>query len=126
MKGSNGATPNVMVAAASTGRLPDLRPEVLRSSGPEVYSSLFGAQWLCASWVPVGVRMAAGQNPLANDGEKKFPAWFLYARWGKMHPAGRHDDWRDNITEVDNGRAAPGSGLCWQHCGVAAKLQPEN
>jgi hypothetical protein len=43
-----------------------------------------------------------------------------------MYPAGSHDDWRENIMEVDNWRAVPGSGLCWQHCGVAAKLQPKN
>jgi hypothetical protein len=43
-----------------------------------------------------------------------------------MHPAGSHNDWQENITEVDNGQATPGSGLCWWRCGIATKLQPEN
>jgi hypothetical protein len=49
----------------------------------------------------------------------------LCAGWGKVYPVGRRDTWQGKIPEADNWLAAPGPGLRWWHCGVAAGLQFE-
>ncbi len=69
-KGSNGA---------STGRPPDLRPEVWRSS-------LLGAEWSSAGWVTVGARTAARQNPLANDQGETVPSVVPLCQAGRNAP----------------------------------------
>jgi hypothetical protein len=99
------------------------RPRGQRPGGLEVQSIRYPAVkcWLGCCWRWIGG--GACKTPWQLTRGKQFSLQLLCAGQLEVHPACRRDARRWKIPEAaDNGWAAPGTGLLWRRCGVAAGL----